>query len=244
MSEKKESEEIGNEKDYLKFVDEAIEHDKLYYEKCTPVISDYEYDLTTGTARNYPSSYIGKIIYTTVNSKDQANLYGVEIDWQSNFYFLPGAWRGLVMNINYTHIYSEAKYPTTSIEQVDTPSGGNGIIQTDSYYFGSLVDQPEDIFNLGLGYDYKGFSARVSMFYQTSVFKKPNQFVELSTSNEDYMRWDFTAKQKLPIAGLELFVNVNNITNAKDITVVRGTGYDSNISGYGMTADVGVRWRL
>ncbi|MCK5788994.1 MAG: TonB-dependent receptor, partial [Chlamydiia bacterium] len=211
------------------------------------ILSDTDYDLPTGNHGNveFPDTYLQQTIYTTVNSTEQASLYGVEVDWQSNFYFLPGAWKGLVMNINYTHIYSEVNYPSAAtVEQVKLPSGVNGSIQTNSYYQGSLIDQPEDIINVGLGYDYKGFSARVSMFYQATVFKRADQFVELSTYNEDYLRWDFTAKQKLPWAGLELFTNINNITNAKDVTVVRGTGYDSNISGYGMTVDLGVRWKM
>ncbi len=216
------------------------------------ILAEEDYDLPTGSVDGviFPSEgkYVGKTIYTTANNKDESRVYGFEIDWQSNFYFLPGAWKGLVMNANYTHIYSEAKYPYSSVNSKVIPPGypvyKPVTIQKNMTYTAALIDQPKDIINLGMGYDYKGFSARVSMFYQTSVFKKSNQFVELSTYNDDYLRWDFTAKQKLPWAGIELFTNINNITSAKDITVVNATGYDSNISNYGMTVDLGIRWRM
>ncbi|MCK5782601.1 MAG: TonB-dependent receptor [Flavobacteriales bacterium] len=221
------------------------------------ILSEDDYNLPTGTRTQadgstfqFPSSqeYLKKTIYTTANSKNQANMYGVEIDWQSNFYFLPGAWRGIVMNINYTHIFSEMEYPYTVVDPKVIPPGypvyKPVIIQNDRTYTAALIDQPKDILNIGLGWDYKGFSARASMFYQTSVFKKSNQYIELSTYNDDYLRFDFTAKQKLPWAGIELYTNMNNITSAKDVTVVHATGYDANISNYGMTIDLGVRWRL
>lgn len=38
------SKKVKNQQDYLKLVDELIEHDKHYYAKSRPVISDFEYD--------------------------------------------------------------------------------------------------------------------------------------------------------------------------------------------------------
>ncbi|MEN8137198.1 MAG: TonB-dependent receptor [Bacteroidota bacterium] len=197
-----------------------------------------------------PASYEGKIIRTTINSDKIAYLSGLEFDWQSNFYFLPGALKGLVMNINYTFISSSAQYPFTELkengEYEENPFTG---ILTPlkeyfvDYYEAPLVDQPEHIVNIGLGYDYKGFSARVSMLYQSRIFKGSNQWRELSSYNKEYLRWDFTARQKLG-HGFEIFTNVNNITSAKDVTVIRATGYDKAISNYGMTVDLGLRWRL
>ncbi|MEN8137940.1 MAG: TonB-dependent receptor [Bacteroidota bacterium] len=196
----------------------------------------------------FDDSYKNMAIYTAKNSKDIANMYGLEFDWQSNFYFLPGALKGLVMNINYTHIFSEAQYPYTIVtkELVDPSQPWLGYVtsQEDFTYTGNLVDQPEDIINVGLGYDYKGFSTRISMMYQSKIFKSPNRFRELNTYNEEYLRWDFSAKQKLPWHGLELYTNINNFTSAKEITVVSRTGYDSGLSNYGMTVDFGLRWRL
>lgn len=37
--------EIKSREDYLKLIDEVLEHDRHYYEECKPVISDFEYDL-------------------------------------------------------------------------------------------------------------------------------------------------------------------------------------------------------
>ena len=38
------SKSIHTEKQYLNLVDEMLEHDRLYYIECKPIITDYEYD--------------------------------------------------------------------------------------------------------------------------------------------------------------------------------------------------------
>ena len=42
--------------------------------------------------------------------------------------------------------------------------------------------------NISFGYDYKGFSGRVSMLYKTDVFTKTDFWPELRESTDDYMR--------------------------------------------------------
>ena len=64
---------------------------------------------------------------------------------------------------------------------------------------------------------------------------------ELRQSTDDYRRWDISMKMDLPVDGLEMFLNVSNITEAVDKNIFR----DRNLSleqHYGKTIDLGFRY--
>ena len=64
---------------------------------------------------------------------------------------------------------------------------------------GRLIDQPNDVLNLTLGYDIGGFSARLSFQYTDNVLRSADMiYQELDSYTAPYSRWDFTAYQKLP----------------------------------------------
>ncbi len=192
-----------------------------------------------------PPSASGLMVNTNVNNDFTVDLWGIEVDWQTHFWYLPGPLRGLVLNANYTHTISEAKYPRTEIktEYLMQPPW---VTQTnvDSFYTTRLVDQPNDIVNLSIGYDYKGFSIRLSMLYQSDIFTGANFWPELRNNTDDYMRWDLAMKQKLPIKGLQLFFNLNNITDALDRSLYHSSSFPNSEEFYGKTIDVGLRYRL
>ncbi|MFL3015104.1 MAG: TonB-dependent receptor [Candidatus Neomarinimicrobiota bacterium] len=152
------------------------------------------------------------------------DLSGFEIDYQTRFWYLPKLLRGLVFNANYTRTTSEVKYPRTVIETkvIFDPSFQVVTNNLDSLYVDRLLDQPEDIINLSLGYDYKGFSGRLSMNYISNVFSTTNFWPGLREDTDAYRRYDLSMKQKLPIKGLELYLNISNLTEAVDITRLRG----------------------
>jgi TonB-dependent receptor len=186
----------------------------------------------------------GKFIYTQENNKDKAFVKGFELDWQTNFWYLPSFLKGIVLNINYTHITSEAQYPRTIIEQkyVSQPYFHVVKINNDTTYSNRLYNQPDDIVNIAIGYDYKEFAFRLSMLYQSNVFTGPNFSPELRTYTDDYLRWDFTIKQKLPWWGLQVFLNVNDITAEMDRQINYGSQQPTYIQNYGRTVQLGVRW--
>ncbi len=189
----------------------------------------------------------GKFIVTQQNMDNLAKVRGLELDWQTNFWYLPAFLKGLVFNINYTHIFSEAKYPRTVIETEynwTKPPFGLVMHNIDTTYTQRLIDQPDNILNLSLGYDYKKFAFRVSMFYQANIFSGPNFYPELRSSTDDYLRWDISIKQDLPWGGLQLFCNINNLNNAKDVVLNDLKHTPTSIEHYGMTIDFGLRWRL
>jgi len=164
------------------------------------------------------------IIDYKLNNPYAVKLEGFEIDYQTRFWYLPGMLSGLVFNANYTRSISEVKYPRTTIDyQITwTPSFKVVTVNLDSFYVDRLIDQPNDIFNYSLGYDYRGFSARVSMLYMSDVFKTTNFWPELRETTDSYRRYDLSMKQKLPVKGLEIYLNISNLTEAIDVTRLRG----------------------
>ena len=160
-----------------------------------------------------------------LNNPYAVKLEGFEIDYQTRFWYLPGMLSGLVFNTNYTRTTSQVKYPRTTIDyQISwVPFFNIVTVNLDSFYVDRLIDQPSDIFNYSLGYDYKGFSARFSMLFMSDVFKTTNFWPELRQTTDSYRRYDLSMKQKLPVVkGLEIYLNMSNLTEAIDVTRLRG----------------------
>ena len=188
-----------------------------------------------------------RIINYSQNNPNSAYLGGFEFDYQTRFWYLPGPFSGLVFNANYTKIESEVKYPLTFIEQEIIWNPFQVIKHNrDTTYTDQLLDQPNEIINLSLGYDYKGFSARLSMLYNDDVFMSTNFWSELRQTTAGYRRWDLSVKQNLSSIGIEIFLNANNITGTNDVNRYRGvTSSGDNLSSeqhYGRTVDLGFRY--
>jgi outer membrane receptor protein involved in Fe transport len=191
------------------------------------------------------STYLGQFIYTQYNNPYISKVRGVELDWQTVFWYLPGILKGLVLNTNYTYTWSQSKYPTTDIHaQFDPQTYKTIFSNVDSFYVDRLIDQPEHVFNLSLGYDYKGFSARVSMNYQSNMSRGYSKHMEYRRYTGKYIRWDFSVKQSLPVKGLQIYANMNNINKSVDKDYVYGASFPVREQYYGMTVTVGLRWRL
>jgi TonB-dependent receptor len=172
-----------------------------------------------------------QIIEYKTNNPFPVNLSGFEIDYQTRFWYLPGMLKGLVLNANYTKTKSEVKYPRTTIAY-DFTTFPLSFVNTDSFYVDRLIDQPEDIINLSLGYDYKGFSGRLSMLYMGDVFISTNFWPEMRQTTDSYRRYDLSMKQKLPVNGLELYLNISNLAEAIDINRLNGFNpYDIDFEG-------------
>jgi len=186
-------------------------------------------------------------IDTWTNLEDPSNVKGFELDWQTNFWYLPSTFKGLIFNINYTKITSESYYNYIRTKRTGNPPFFR-YEYSDTTRTGRLVDQPDDILNLTLGYDIGGFSARLSYLYQDDVLEQAdNRYAALDEHTQPYSRWDFTAYQKLPWAvGLQLFLNINNITNEADLRYRNRNvpEYLSRAEYYGTTAELGIRYNF
>ncbi|MHB2149626.1 TonB-dependent receptor [Calditrichota bacterium LG25] len=187
----------------------------------------------------------GKRLYTDENNPYPVKLWGIEVSWQTNFWYLPGLLKGIVLDVNYTHVNSEARYPRSILNrEFDPATWQYHEWVVDTFYTARMLYQPDDVVNVSFGYDYKGFSGRVSLLYQSNIFKAVNFWPELREITDDYWRWDLSIKQRLPWPGLQLYLNVRNITGTIDRDIIVGSGYPSSEQYYGKGIDIGLRYRI
>ena len=188
------------------------------------------------------ASGLSGIITGFVNNPYRINDYGMELDWQTHFWYLPPPFDGLVLNANYTHIFSNAKYPITYLPPT------RGATQIDTFFTAPLVDQPANVVNFALGYDYRGFSIRFSMIYTSNIYTGSagsDFYPQLHASTLANSRWDVSLKQELPWFGVQIYGDLNNLTAVQDISAIQATtGVPRSMELYGMSADLGLRWHL
>jgi len=181
---------------------------------------------------------------TYINNPIPIDVIGIETEWQTQFWYLPEPFSGLVFNINYTHIFSEADYPRSVLYTDYDEQGNLKMTVVDTFYTTRMLNQPNDILNLAIGYDYKGFSARLSMLYQDNIFKRPDFWMQNRVNSDKFTRWDLSVKQELPWFGIQVFFNLNNISSERDIDINQKTSFPASEQHYGMTGDLGLRIRF
>ncbi len=182
-------------------------------------------------------------IATWINLADQTLVRGIEVDWQTNLWYLPSVLRGLVFNINYTHMLSETRYPYQSMTKKGSGPFAK-LVYTDTTRAGRMPHQANDILNTTVGYDFRGFSTRLSFVFQGNLLAGAAGRKELDSFTDDFYRWDLIVNQKLPWQGFQVYCNINNITNRPDryytsiLELLSYAGY------YGRTADLGIRYKF
>ncbi|MFO7447004.1 MAG: carboxypeptidase-like regulatory domain-containing protein [Ignavibacteriaceae bacterium] len=188
----------------------------------------------------------GALIYTYLNSPYDAIVKGVELDLQTRLWYLPFPLNGVVLGINYTHMSSEAKYPFRNDRSYANPNPPpRNIVEVfDSVRTGRLVYQPDDILNSYVGFDYGDFSCRVSFVFQGNSVSYVGAFPEQDGFTRDYFRMDASARQILPWYGVEIYLDVFNINAERNTSAQQSIGGFTNEQNYGLTANLGVRFKL
>ena len=163
----------------------------------------------------YPA-FLNTLVDFYINNPNNAYIKGLEFEWQSNLTWLPQPFNGLVLNVNYTHVWSETKYVENRVISKPIPTYPfRESVEVDTFFVGRLVNQANDLGNISIGYDYKGFSARLSFRFQGNVMGSPKAIrVETDYTNNSY-KFDLSLKQQIPVkfARMELFFNAINFTN-------------------------------
>jgi TonB-dependent receptor len=182
----------------------------------------------------------GATLNTYINSRYKAYVKGIETDFETRFWYLPAPFNGIVLGINYTHIWSNTKYP-----YFDVKAARGTITQyIDSTRSGRLVYQPNDIMNSYIGYDYKGFSARVSFVFQGNSVTYVGAYPEQDGFSKNYFRVDASVRQLLPWKGLQLYLDANNLNSESNISAENAIGGFTSEQYYGLTANLGIRYTL
>jgi len=164
---------------------------------------------------------VSDVIQTWINNPHPAYIKGLELEWQTHFWYLPQPLNSLVLNANYTRVWSEMDYQQLRnipvYETVINPRTGRpeekltGYTTIDTIRTARLLNQGNDIVNIALGFDYKGFSGRISFNLQGNVITTVGQRPEDDQFTGNIYRWDFTLKQQLPVKGLSIQLNGINI---------------------------------
>jgi TonB-dependent receptor len=237
---------------FYKDVYDLILQSTIYYQQ--PQGSDDPgYPLPEGL--NIPQAWLrgnSFQIDTYTNNPAVAIYKGFELEWQTHFWYLPSILQGLVLNVNFTRIYSQTHKElffvlTDYSKQI--PGHRPPLYQKyllDSSRVARMPDQPAYIANASIGWDYKGFSARLIFLYQSDRTSFIATDQALDTYIGSYKRWDLTIQQNLDW-GIQLFANFNNLNNRHD-EQYRGasgnTADPSYLEYYGFTMDVGARFKL
>ncbi|MDZ7725039.1 MAG: TonB-dependent receptor [candidate division KSB1 bacterium] len=118
------------------------------------------------------------------------------------------------------------------------------LVSDDTTYTNPMLLQPDNLLNLTLGYDYKGFSIRAAMRYKSRIFTANSWYEKLRGYSTDFYRYDLSVRQQLPVKGLEFFLNINNLTNEVEKSVINHMNFTSYYEEYGRSANIGLRYRL
>ncbi len=188
----------------------------------------------------FPPELQGLTLDQPENNPFKTKVKGWEVEWQTNFHWLPKPFDGIVLNANYTHLWSETHFPRSLVTQEKIPVFP--FVKTtvlDTFRVGSMPDQSDDIANVAIGYDKGPFSARFSMLFQGKTLSSVGERIELDGFTADLLRMDLSVKYKLT-KNIGLFYSWNNITNEPDESFQQQTRYATSRKYYGWTTDLGI----
>ncbi len=156
----------------------------FFYKSLENIIYDRIYRETSGT-------YVGYEAEQPVNG-GSSWLWGIEVNWNQQFTFLPGFLSGFGIYANYTYTKSEADIP-----------GRERTI---------LPGQAGNVANLALSYEKGGFTGRFGINYHGKFIEDVGETEEHDRYYKDHMQLDFSGSMRL-FSGLSLFLEVVNINN-------------------------------
>ena len=180
-----------------------------------------------------------------MNDPSDAYLRGIELSWQTHFYYLPGLLSGIVLELNASFMSSNELYPYFFVKSPRTGAKDTLVYSTTG---GPLQDQPKGIYNAILGWDYKGFSSRFSLEYQElSLQSIDTQYGLRNSYYDNVLLFDISLKQQI-IDNLYIFANATNLNNHVDSYYYSHPAYLAVGAGnlptygqtYGMNAQLGL----
>jgi hypothetical protein len=132
---------------------------------------------------------------------------------------MPGLLKGLVLDVNYTIMNTQTKYPFFEAVIVGHDSTGfHSPIYGQEYNTrkGPMEDQPASILNIILGWDYKGFSSRISYRYQAKTVESlDTRWSAFDSYYSTFSLWDLMLNQKIT-KNISCYANLTNIGNHID----------------------------
>ncbi len=191
------------------------------------------------------------------NSTRPTYVWGLEFEHQMNLGFLPGYLSNISLSYNLSITRSETYVILTetradSVWQVNPHTGEGRWVLGPPYNVPveakrQSENQPTLYGNAAIGYDIGGFSARLSVFYQSQYVQQYSPDGVNDIRVDSFTKWDIALRQQLSRM-FSLYLNINNITNVKETTSRANTVMGWNIvraaEFYGTTANFGLRVTL
>ena len=203
---------------------------------------------------SYPTGFLTNSSYFAlpINNPDKAEFYGVELSVQTNLRYLKNKLlKGFVFDINLSFINSKTKYPY--FKEVVIGVDNSGFFPQDiiGYEYstreGKMSSQPDFIGNVIIGWDYKGFSSRISYRRQgVTVSDGGDRLAFKQNFKDDLELVDISLRQRF-YKNFELFLNANNITNYVDERFVVYNNEHRlplNLNYFGNRIKFGLRYRF
>ncbi|WP_326524626.1 TonB-dependent receptor [Sphingomonas sp.] len=185
-------------------------------------LTDYRYTVTR------QGTYLGQAaILTQAENAPEGKLYGIELNWQQQFKFLPGLLGGLGVFANYTYTQADAKL-------------AQAYAGRQTY---ALPGQSKHMWNAALFYEQGPVNLRVSYTKRSDYLDEVNaDNSALDLYWEGRGQLDATASVQL-MKGINLFFEGKNLTNSAGVRYygVRQRVYEYEKFGYSLFGGVRVK---
>ncbi len=220
------------------------------------VLSGIPFQATNTTALDslgigWENPFMGSSFVLTYpyNSTRPTRVWGVELEHQTNFAYLRGPLRYVVLSYNLSLVRSETYITQTYIETYReyVPALRREVERSrvkllENEY--KLEGQPELFGNVSLGYDTGTFSARLSVFHQGGYNNTFSADRRSDVVLNGFTRWDLALRYNFS-EHVSAMLSINNLTDVEEGASIlnRVTGWDllNTSEMYGRTADLGVR---
>lgn len=146
--------------------------------------------------------YINSIDVVQAQNGNKANVTGVEIAFQNNLSFLPGALKYFSLYLNYTYAHSAATLQSRSADAAD-PNATEKL---------RLPGQATHVGNISLAFERKKFNARLSLNFNGEYLSEVGATKEEDIFVKDRVQADISAGYAFN-AHWRLFAEVLNISN-------------------------------
>lgn len=219
------------------------------------------FDLLDSLEINYniPNSFVtsGYNLRYPYNSDKPTKVWGFETEVQTSLRYMPGMpgfLRNIVLSGNLSIVRTETYVPqqilvtdTIFIGPIPIPQSRREFVESKV----KLTGQPNYIGNFAVGYDYRGFSARLSTFYQaasnSSTTNDANSTTATFSQRIAFSRWDLSLKQRLnPM--ISFYLNLYNLTDTNEgsnvINPNRNFTLENYRQHYGISGDLGFQLTL
>jgi TonB-dependent receptor len=201
----------------------------------------WDIDYTRQTRIQDGGNYNGFLLTQPVNAESASTVYGMELEIQANMTLLPSPFNSLVFYGNLSLMKSKTYFPLFAIgPRSTTPPYKPTII--DTLREGSMPGQANYIGNVAIGYERGGFSGRLSLVFQGKSLTFVGTREELDGFTDESLRWDLALQQQV-YDKLSIYLNVNNLSNIPEKSSI-GVGFPTNEEYFGLTADIGVKYKF